>query len=81
MGRLNQKKLCYSVLVKIGEQVIHEDEYISLRDIAQDLNLSYQQVANLSCGRCKAFSPGQVAGFKYNPQVEIKKLSTIDNNA
>tara|TARA_R110000803_G_scaffold29067_6_gene66647 strand:- start:192 stop:428 length:237 start_codon:yes stop_codon:yes gene_type:complete len=78
MGRLNQKKLCYSVLVKIGEQVIHEDEYISLRDIAQDLNLSYQQVANLSCGRCKAFSQ---SGFKYNPQVEIKKLSTIDNNA
>ena len=80
MGRLNQKKLCYSVLVKIGEQVIHEDEYISLRDIAQDLNLSYQQVANLSCGRCKAFAPSPT-GFKYNPQVEIKKLSTIDNNA
>jgi len=78
MGRLNQKKLCYSVLVKIGEQVIHEHQYISLKDIADDLNLSYQQVANLSCGRCKV---SNLSGFKYNPQVEIKKLSTQDNNA
>ena len=42
------------------------------------LNQKKQQVANLSCGRCKAFSQ---SGFKYNPQVEIKKLSTQDNNA
>ena len=78
MGRSNQKKLCYSVLVKIGEQIIHDHEYISLKDIADDLNLSYQQVANLSCGRCKTWSQST---FKYNPQVEIKKLSIIDHNA
>ena len=72
MGRQNQKKLCYSVLVKIGEQIIHSEDYISLKDISEDLNLSYQQVANLSCGRKLNKS-----NFKYHPLIEITKIPII----
>ena len=61
MGRINQKKLCWGVIVRIGEDTIHNQEYISLRDVAQDLNLTYQQVADISVGRSKKFN----SNFKY----------------
>tara|TARA_R100000306_G_scaffold47878_1_gene45471 strand:+ start:585 stop:857 length:273 start_codon:yes stop_codon:yes gene_type:complete len=76
MGRQNQKKLCYSVLVKIGEHILHDNEYITLYDVARDLNLTYAQVADLSIGRSKKFE----SKFKYQPKIEIRKLSTIEHN-
>jgi hypothetical protein len=71
MGRINQKKLCWGVVVRIGEDTIHNQEYISLSDVAQDLNLTYQQVADISVGRSKKFN----SNFKYQPKIEIKKIS------
>ena len=78
MGRTNQKKLCYGVLVKIGDHILHEQDYISLRDIAEELNLTYYQVADISAGR-KKFK----TNFKYQPEVHINKIScdTIDGEA
>jgi len=73
MPRVNQTKLCWSVVVKIGEDTIHEGDYISLRDVAEDLNLTYQQVADISVGRKKFNSK-----FKYQPKVEIKKKSLVN---
>jgi hypothetical protein len=71
MGRTDQKKLCWAVVVRIGEHlVLHRKEYISLGDIADDLNLTYYQVANLSIGRSKQFD----GSFKFQPKVEIKKI-------
>ena len=73
MGRTNQRKLCYSVLIKIGEQVLHENDYPTLSSVAQDLNLTYAQVADLSIGRSKKFE----SDFKYQPKIEIRKLSMV----
>jgi len=73
MGRTNQTKLCYSVLIKIGEQVLHENDYPTLSSVAQDLNLTYAQVADLSIGRSKKFE----SDFKYQPKIEIRKLSMV----
>lgn len=72
MGRTNQKKLCYSCKVFIGDLVIHQDDYISLKDIAEELDLTYYQVANISAGRYK-----EKTNFKYHPRVEIKKISNV----
>lgn len=72
MGRTNQKKLCWKVVVSLGDTILHKDEYISLREIAEDLNLSYHQVADISIGR-KRFN----TTFKYQPKVEINKISGI----
>ena len=74
MGRTNQKKLCYSCLVIVGDYVLHQDEYISLRDIANALDLTYQQVADISSNRSNRFQNG----FKYQPTIQIKKLSGIE---
>jgi hypothetical protein len=70
MGRTDQKKLCWEVVVRIGESILHRQEYISLSEIAEELNLTYYQVANLSIGRSKQFE----GSFKYQPKVEIKKI-------
>ena len=71
MGRTNQTKLCYSVSVSIDGNILHNREYISLGDIANDLNLTYDQVAALSIGRSKKFE----SNFKYQPKINIKKIS------
>ena len=77
MGRTNQSKLCYSVLIKLGDQILHKNRYPTLSEVANDLCLTYQQVADISAGRSKKFE----SKFKYQPKIEIKKLSLIDNNA
>ena len=71
MGRINQKKLCFACKVSIGDIVVHEDNYISLKDIADELDLTYYQVANISAGRYK-----DKTNFKYQPRIEIIKIST-----
>ena len=72
MGRTNQQKLCWKVVVSIEDTILHKGEYISLSDVAEDLNLSYHQVADISTGR-KRFD----TNFKYQPKVEIKKISDV----
>tara|TARA_R110000764_G_C10713212_1_gene346980 strand:+ start:43 stop:261 length:219 start_codon:yes stop_codon:yes gene_type:complete len=71
MGRTNQQKLCWKVVVSVEDTILHKDEYISLRDIAEELNLTYNQVADISAGRKK------INKFKYQPKVEIIKISEI----
>ena len=70
MGRTNQKKICYNCVVKIGDIIIHDQDYISLKDIADELDLTYHQVANISAGRYK-----EKTNFKYQPRVSINKIS------
>ena len=70
MGRTNQKKLCYNCVVKIGGLIIHNQDFISLKDIADELDLTYYQVANISAGRYK-----EKTNFKYQPRVSINKIS------
>tara|TARA_R110000824_G_scaffold32682_9_gene105380 strand:+ start:257 stop:478 length:222 start_codon:yes stop_codon:yes gene_type:complete len=72
MGRTNQQKLCWNVIVSLQDTILHKGEYISLREIADDLNLSYHQVADISIGR-KKFN----TKFKYQPKIEINKISEL----
>ena len=58
--------------VLIAEQVLHKKEYKTLKDIAGDLNLTYQQVADLSTGRPNKFFNNQ---FKFAPTIKIEKIS------
>jgi|TARA_Y100000310_G_C20595968_1_gene770521 hypothetical protein len=74
MGRTNQQKLCYSCSVRIGEIILLKDRYTTLNEIAKDLNLTYQQVADISANRKSKF----VNQFKYQPKIEIEKIYPID---
>jgi len=77
MGRTNQSKLCYTCAVRIGTTLLHSGKYPTLSSIAQDLGLTYAQVADISIGRSKKFT----SNFKYQPRIEIKKLSEVEYNA
>ena len=45
----------YQVLVKIGEQILHDKKYTCFREISEDLNLTYQQTADISINRPNKF--------------------------
>ena len=75
MGRTNQSKLCYACAVRIGTTLLHSGNYPTLSSIAKDLGLTYAQVADISIGRSKKFD----SNFKYQPRIEIKKLSDGDH--
>tara|TARA_R100000654_G_scaffold6346_2_gene16710 strand:- start:10943 stop:11194 length:252 start_codon:yes stop_codon:yes gene_type:complete len=68
----------YNVLVRIGEQIIHNKNYRCLKEIGEDLNLTYQQTADISTNRANKFLNNK---FKYAPQISIKKISYNINNA
>lgn len=61
----------FSCEVKVLEQVIHQSIYNSLREICDDLNLSYQQVADISANRRNKFMSNK---FKFAPTIKIKKI-------
>lgn len=58
--------------VCVGETKLHNKEYKTLREIAQDLSLTYQQVADISVGRFKKYGK---SNFKYQPKISIEKIS------
>lgn len=65
----------YQVLVKIGEQILHDKKYTCFREISEDLNLTYQQTADISINRPNKFLNNK---FKYAPVITINKIS-VDN--
>jgi hypothetical protein len=58
--------------VCVGDTELHNQEYKTLKEIADALGLTYQQAADISVGRYKKFMKG---GFKYQPNIEIQKIS------
>ena len=58
--------------VCVAGRELHSKEYRSLKEIAEDLGLSYQQAADISVGRLKKFVKGS---FKYQPTIDIQKIS------
>ena len=51
---------------------LHSKEYKTLKDIAEDLSLSYQQVADIHVGRYQRYNK---SNFKYQPTINIQKIS------
>ena len=66
---MNSRFICK---VCVGDTELHSKEYTTLKEIAEDLGLSYQQAADISVGRMKKFVKGS---FKYQPTIDIQKIS------
>ena len=62
----------FTCIVMLGDNCLHKEEYKTLQEISDDLNLTYQQVADCSSGR-----PNKIFNnkFKYSPQIRIEKIS------
>jgi len=69
----------FVVEIKFDEKIIHTDKYRSLREIATELGMTYQQVADINCGR---FNPKFInKDFLYQPKIIIQRIKnelTID---
>ena len=52
------------------KNILHNDNYNCLKDIANGLGLTYQQVADLSSWKDKE----KYQQFKYFPQIEINRI-------
>ena len=55
---------------------LHNQDYKCLKDIGDDLGLTYQQVADLSSRKEKK----KYQQFKYFPKIEITKIQKINLN-
>jgi len=61
------------IFYDIGENTgvtLHNQDYKCLKDIAEDLGLTYQQVADLSSRREKK----KYQEFKFFPKIEINRI-------
>ena len=69
----------FFVEIKFEDKIIHTDKYNSLKDIATNLGMSYQQVADINCGR---YTPKFInKKFLYQPKITIERIKnelTID---
>lgn len=55
---------------------LHNQDYKSLRDIANDLGLTYQQVADLSSRKERK----KYQDFKFFPKIEINRIKKESDN-
>tara|TARA_R100001086_G_scaffold6918_1_gene4161 strand:+ start:1072 stop:1293 length:222 start_codon:yes stop_codon:yes gene_type:complete len=68
IGDITQK-ICWKLEITVNDNIVYENEYSTLRDIAQELGYSYNVVSEMVMGRKKNRKG------KYDTQYSIKKLS------
>ena len=64
-------KMKFKCEVSLNVQILHDKTYKSLKDIGDDLQLTYQQVADISSDRRNKFRDSK---FKYAPDIRIQKI-------
>tara|TARA_R110002126_G_scaffold954_3_gene5706 strand:- start:3382 stop:3720 length:339 start_codon:yes stop_codon:yes gene_type:complete len=68
---MKSKINCFNCKISIGDNELHNKDYLSLYDIADELKLSYSIIADISCGRRNKKKWNE---FIYYPIIEITKL-------
>ena len=69
---MKSKTCIYNCKITMGEQVIHQNNYQSLKDIADELGISYHIVSNIHIGR----KPDKKwSNYKYKQNIEITRLN------
>lgn len=62
---------CFNCIITQNEIELHNQDYKSLKDIAEDIGLSYNIIADLHCGRRKQNKRQE---FKFQPKIKITRL-------
>ena len=68
IGDITQK-ICWKLQIVVNDNIIYEQKYSTLKDIANELGYSYNVVSEMVMGRKKNRQG------KYDTQYYIKKLS------
>ncbi len=62
----------FQVVITLNDTIIHNQTYSSMKDIANNLSMTYQQVADISCGRVM---PKYISNnFPFQPKININKI-------
>ncbi len=67
----NNRPNRWRCVVSIQEKILHNKTYWSFKEICDELNLSYQQVSDISINRKNKFKNNK---FLYAPEIKIEKL-------
>lgn len=74
MPRLNGNdatKKCWRIIIKQGDNILHNQDYTTLKVASQALGLSYAQLVELGPNGRKKKS---LSKFIYHPHIEVIKL-------
>ena len=69
---MKSKNNCFNCKISLNGNLIHDKDYITLKDISEDVGLSYNIIADISSNRKKNHAYNN---FKYQPQIDIKRLN------
>lgn len=72
---MKSKTNCFNCKITLGDNELHNKDYVTLTDIANDIKLSYSIVADISSGRR---SKKKWNEFIYYPIITIVKLKKIE---
>ena len=68
-------KKCWSVIIKQGDIELHNNQYSTLKEAADELGLTYSQICELGPnGRNKK----RAIHFKFMPDIQITKLNKVE---
>tara|TARA_R110001592_G_scaffold197997_1_gene446166 strand:+ start:218 stop:433 length:216 start_codon:yes stop_codon:yes gene_type:complete len=68
---MKSKNNCFNCKITQNDIQLHDQDYQTLKDLADDIGLSYHIVADLHSGRRKENKRQQ---FKYQPKIEISRI-------
>ena len=68
IGDITQK-ICWKLQISVNNNIVYENEYSTLKDIAEELGYSYNVVSEMVMGRKKNRKG------KYDTQYSIKKIA------
>lgn len=70
---MKSKSCVYNCKITMGDQILHQNNYQSLNDIAKELGISYHIVSNIHIGR----KPDKKwSNYKYKQNIEITRLNS-----
>jgi len=72
---MKSKTPCFNCLIEQNNNVLHDKDYITLKDISDDIGLSYSIIADLSSGRKKNAKYNK---FIYHPKITIRRIDKKD---
>ena len=68
---------CFNCIIEQNGNTLLDKNYITLKDIAEDIGLSYSIIADISSGRKKNQKYNK---FKFMPHIEIRRINKKNNN-
>lgn len=68
---MKSKNNCFNCKITQNDMELHNQDYLTLKDLADDIGLSYHIIADLHSGRRKNNKRQQ---FKFQPKIEINRI-------